>query len=168
MVFVVATANDISQLPPELLRKGRFDEIFFVDLPSQKEREQIWQIQIAKYGRKPEDFDTVQLARICDGLTGSEIEAVFTESLYTSFGANREPSDLDIAGIMTEFTSLAETMSESIKALRTWAKGRARLATQTRSPNPKGASWRHKERRKSGLTEPVSLAPQDSKEPVSR
>ena len=130
MVFVVATANDISQLPPELLRKGRFDEIFFVDLPSAKEREQIWQIQIAKYGRKPEDFDTVQLARICDGLTGSEIEAVFTESLYAAFAANREPSDLDIAGIMTEFTSLAETMSESIKALRAWAKGRARLATK--------------------------------------
>jgi len=130
MVFVVATANDISQLPPELLRKGRFDEIFFVDLPSAKEREQIWQIQIAKYMRKPEDFDIVQLSRVTDGLTGSEIEAVFTEALYTAFASNREPSDLDIAGIMTEFTSLAETMSESIKALRVWARGRARLATK--------------------------------------
>ena len=130
MVFVVATANDISQLPPELLRKGRFDEIFFVDLPSAKEREQIWMIQIAKYGRKPEDFDIVQLSRITDGLTGSEIEAVFTEALYTAFASNREPSDLDIAGSMTEFTSLAETMAESIKALRTWARGRARLATK--------------------------------------
>ena len=130
MVFVVATANDISQLPPELLRKGRFDEIFFVDLPSQKEREQIWQIQIAKYGRKPEDFDIVQLSRISDGLTGSEIEAVFTEALYTAFASNREPSDLDIAGSMNEFTSLAETMAESIKALRVWARSRARLATK--------------------------------------
>jgi SpoVK/Ycf46/Vps4 family AAA+-type ATPase len=87
-------------------------------------------IQIAKYGRKPETFDTVQLARITDGLTGSEIEAIFTEALYAAFAVNREPSDLDIAGIMTEFTSLAVTMSESIKALRTWAKGRARLATK--------------------------------------
>ncbi len=129
-VFVVATANDISQLPPELLRKGRFDEIFFVDLPSQKERKQIWKIQIAKYGRKPEDFDLQQLAKMTDGLTGSEIEAVFTESLYTSFASNREPGDLDIAGCMTEFTSLSETMAESIKALRAWARGRARLATK--------------------------------------
>jgi SpoVK/Ycf46/Vps4 family AAA+-type ATPase len=98
--------------------------------PARKEREQIWKIQIAKYGRKPEDFDTIQLSRICDGLTGSEIEAVFTESLYTAFAADREPGDLDIAGIMTEFTSLSETMAESIKALRSWARGRARLATK--------------------------------------
>lgn len=137
-VFVVATANDISQLPPEMLRKGRFDEIFFVDLPSQKEREQIWQIQIAKYGRKPEDFDLIQLARITDGLTGSEIEAVFMEALYSAFAASREPSDLDIAGVMTEFTSLSETMAESIKALRTWARGRARLATKPEAAEPKG------------------------------
>ena len=101
-----------------------------MDLPNAKECEQIWQIQIAKYGRKPEDFDTQQLSRITDGLTGSEIEAVFTEALYTAFASNREPSDLDIASIMNEFTSLAETMAESIKALRTWARGRARLATK--------------------------------------
>jgi AAA+ superfamily predicted ATPase len=137
MVFVVATANDISQLPPELLRKGRFDEIFFVDLPNEKERQQIWQIQITKYGRKPENFDLPQLAKMTDGLTGSEIEAVFTETLYAAFAANREPTDLDIAGSMTEFTSLAETMSESIKALRSWAKGRARLATKPES-QPQG------------------------------
>ena len=129
-VFVVATANDISQLPPELLRKGRFDEIFFVDLPLEKERQQIWQIQIAKYGRKPQDFDLAQLAKMTDGLTGAEIEAVFAESLYTAFASKREPSDLDIAGCLSEFTSLAETMSESIKTLRSWARGRARLATK--------------------------------------
>ena len=65
-----------------------------------------------------------------DGLTGSEIEAVFVESLYAAFAGNREPGDLDIAGCLNEFTSLAETMSESIKALRSWAQGRARLATK--------------------------------------
>ena len=134
MVFVVATANDISQLPPELLRKGRFDEIFFVDLPSQKEREQIWRIQIIKYGRKPEDFDTAQLSRITDGLTGSEIEAVFSEALYSAFANNREPTDLDIAECLNEFTSLAQTMAEAIKSLRTWARGRARLATKPEAP----------------------------------
>ncbi len=134
MVFVIATANDISQLPPELLRKGRFDEIFFVDLPSQKEREQIWRIQIIKYGRKPEDFDTVQISRITDGLTGSEIEAVFSEALYSAFANNREPTDLNIAECLNEFTSLAQTMAEAIKSLRTWARGRARLATKPEAP----------------------------------
>ena len=129
-VFVVATANDISQLPPELLRKGRFDELFFVDLPSEQERQQIWRIQVSKYGRKPGDFDIAQLAKMTDGLTGSEIEAVFVESLYAAFAGNREPGDLDIAACMTDFTSLAETMSESIKSLRSWAKGRARQATK--------------------------------------
>ena len=81
-VFIVATANDVSQLPPEMLRKGRWDELFFVDLPNQAEREAIWKIQIAKYERDSKDFDTVQLAKATEGLTGSEIEAVFIESLY--------------------------------------------------------------------------------------
>src|SRR5450759_1862889 len=76
-VFVVATANDVTQLPPEMLRKGRWDELFFVDLPNAKEREMIWNIQIQKHGRDPRDFDLVQLARATDGLTGSEIESVF-------------------------------------------------------------------------------------------
>lgn len=73
-VFIVATANDVSQLPPEMLRKGRFDDVFFVDLPSQAEREAIWKIQISKCGRDPKDFDLIQLARMTEGLTGSEIE----------------------------------------------------------------------------------------------
>ena len=66
-VFVVATANDVSQLPPEMLRKGRWDELFFVDLPNQAERDIIWQIQISKFGRDPKDFHTVQLAKATDG-----------------------------------------------------------------------------------------------------
>lgn len=74
-VFVVATANDVSQLPPELLRAGRWDSMFFVDLPNVDERQVIWQIQIRKHGRNPADFDTLQLARASDGLTGSEILA---------------------------------------------------------------------------------------------
>jgi ATP-dependent 26S proteasome regulatory subunit len=136
-VFVVATANDISQLPPEMLRKGRFDEIFFVDSPNQAEREQIWKIQILKRGRNPSDYDLTQLAGITDRLTGAEIESVFTEAMFTAFTAHREPTDLDLAGIMTNFTPLAETMAESIKALRAWAKGRARLAT-TPETQPQG------------------------------
>jgi SpoVK/Ycf46/Vps4 family AAA+-type ATPase len=128
-VFVVATANDVSQLPPEMLRKGRFDELFFVDLPSQAEREAIWAIQVAKYGRDAKDFDIVQLARASDGLTGSEIENVFIEALYLAFDGNKEPTDLDIAQVLTEFVPLSKLMAEQISSLRHWTKGRARLAT---------------------------------------
>jgi hypothetical protein len=128
-VFIVATANDVSQLPPEMLRKGRFDEMFFVDLPSQAEREAIWTIQIAKYNRDPKDFDLVQLSRASDGLTGSEIENVFVEALYATFDEKREPTDLGIAQVLTAFVPLSKLMAEQIGGLRNWAKGRARVAT---------------------------------------
>jgi SpoVK/Ycf46/Vps4 family AAA+-type ATPase len=130
-VFVVATANDVSQLPPELLRKGRFDEVFFVDLPNQKEREAIWGIQISKYGRDPGDFDLVQLARVTEGLTGSEIENVLVDALFLAFDAEREPTDLDVASVLTEFVPLSKLMAEQITGLRNWAKGRARTATSS-------------------------------------
>jgi SpoVK/Ycf46/Vps4 family AAA+-type ATPase len=137
-VFVVATANDVSQLPPEMLRKGRFDELFFVDLPNQQEREAIWEIQIGKHGRDPKDFDIVQLARATEGLTGSEIENAFVEALYLAFDSGgdageKEPTDLDIAGVLNEFVPLSKLMAEQIAGLRNWAKGRARLATSLQS-----------------------------------
>jgi ATP-dependent 26S proteasome regulatory subunit len=128
-VFIVATANDVSQLPPEMLRRGRFDELFFLDLPNQAEREAIWTIQIAKYGRDPKDFDLVQLARATDGLTGSEIENVFIEALYAAFDEENEPTDLTVAQALTEFVPLSKLMAEQIAGLKSWAKGRARLAT---------------------------------------
>jgi SpoVK/Ycf46/Vps4 family AAA+-type ATPase len=128
-VFVVATANDVTQLPPELLRAGRWDQMFFVDLPNQAEREAIWTIQIRKHGRIPADFDTVQLARASEGLTGSEIEAVFVDSLFDAFDRDTEPTDLDIARVLTEFVPLSKTMAEQINTLRTWATGRTRFAT---------------------------------------
>jgi len=132
-VFVVATANDVSQLPPEMLRKGRWDELFFVDLPNQAEREAIWEIQIGKHGRDPRDFDVVQLAKATEGLTGSEIENVFIEALYLAFDEENEPTDLDIARVLTEFVPLSKLMAEQIGGLRNWAKGRARLATSVSS-----------------------------------
>ena len=107
-VFIVATANDVSQLPPEMLRKGRFDELFFVDLPNQAEREAIWEIQIAKYSRDPKDFDLVQLARATEGLTGSEIENVFVEALYEGFDQDKEPTDLTIARCSHGFCAVVE------------------------------------------------------------
>jgi len=129
-VFVVATANDVTQLPPELLRKGRFDELFWIDLPNQPEREAIWRIQIAKFRREPEQYDTVQLARATEGLTGSEIEQVFIDSLHEAFSRRAEPTDLSIAMLLNDLVPLSKLMSEQIEALRKWAKGRARMATQ--------------------------------------
>jgi AAA+ superfamily predicted ATPase len=137
-VFVVATANDVTQLPPELLRKGRFDEIFWIDLPNQPEREAIWRIQIAKFRREPEKYDTVQLARATEGLTGSEIEQVFIDSLHEAFSRRAEPTDLSIALVLNDLVPLSKLMSEQIEALRKWAKGRARMAT----PQPSSSQAR--------------------------
>lgn len=130
-VFIVATANDVSQLPPEMLRKGRFDEMFFCDLPNQSEREAIWSIQVGKYGRKPDDYDVIQLAKATEGLTGSEIEQVFVDALYVAFAVKKEPTDLTIAEVLTGFVPLSKLMSEQINSLKQWAKGRARFATST-------------------------------------
>jgi AAA+ superfamily predicted ATPase len=128
-VFVVATANDVTQLPPEMLRKGRFDELFFVDLPNQEEREAIWRIQVAKYRREPDKFDIAQLARATDGLTGSEIEQLFIDSLHEAFSRRSEPTDLSIALLLNDLVPLSKLMNEQIDALRKWARGRARRAT---------------------------------------
>ena len=128
-VFIVATANDVSQLPPEMLRKGRWDELFFVDLPTREEREAIWQIQIAKFHRDAQSFDLRQLARATESFTGSEIEQVFIEALYRAFEQEQEPTDLTIGEVLVDFVPLSKLMGESMTALRTWAKGRARPAT---------------------------------------
>lgn len=128
-VFIVATANDVSQLPPELLRKGRWDELFFADLPNAGEREAIWQIQIEKFRRDAGAFDLRQLAKSTDGFTGSEIEQAFIEALYRSFERDEEPTDLAMGEALAAFVPLSKLSSEQVTALRAWATGRARLAT---------------------------------------
>ena len=129
-VFVVATANDVSQLPPEPLRKGRWwDELFFVDLPNLEEREQIWRIQIEKWGRSLSAYHIVQLARATEGWTGSEIEAVFCEALYLAFDEGGEPIDLTIARAMVDFVPLSKLMKEQMEDMRRWVVGRARPAS---------------------------------------
>lgn len=132
-VFVVATANDVSRLPPEFLRKGRFDETFFVDLPNPVEREAIWAIQIGRYQRKPAAFDLKALAKASEGMTGAEIEQAFVDALYAAFAENKEPGMLTLGQILAETVPLSRLMAEQIDALRKWAQGRARLAT---SPTP--------------------------------
>ena len=128
-VFVVATANDVSKLPPEMLRKGRWDELWFVDLPNREERSAIWDIVIEKYGRDKVSYDSVVLARASELHTGAEIEAAFVEALHRAFTRDREPTELDLGEVLCECVPLATTMSESIERLRHWSKGRARHAT---------------------------------------
>src|SRR4051812_8434030 len=128
-VFIVATANDVSQLPPELLRKGRWDELFFVDLPNAPEREAIWQIQIERFRRDAGTFDLRQLAKSTDGFTGSEIEQVFIEALYRAFERDEEPTDLTVGEALAGFVPLSKLMAEQVTGLRSWASGRSRPAT---------------------------------------
>ena len=128
-VFVVATANDVTQLPPELLRKGRWDDLFFVDLPSEAEREAIWKIQIGRHGRDRSHFDTLALARASEGLTGAEIEQAVIDALYAAFAVDREPTMPDILKALAETVPLSKLMGEQIAGLRKWAQGRCRMAT---------------------------------------
>ncbi|HEX3720489.1 MAG TPA: AAA family ATPase [Verrucomicrobiae bacterium] len=129
-VFVVATANDISQLPPELFRKGRLDEIFFVDLPGQEEREEIFRIHIAKRGRDPLNFDVAACADSSPDFSGAEIEEAINSALYDAFSARQELTTTHIVQAIAQTVPLAKTMDEQIHRLRTWADGRARNASR--------------------------------------
>lgn len=130
-IFVIATANDISSLPPELLRKGRFDEIFFVDLPFAYERESIFDIHIKKKGRDAGalGIDLKSLAKESEGFSGAEIEQVVTDALFKAFAAGGDLNSELIARSLKETYPLAETMKETIMQMRTWAQFRARYAS---------------------------------------
>lgn len=127
-VFVVATANNIKVLPPELMRKGRFDELWFVDLPSRSERSEIWKIVITKFGRSPKKFDIDALSTITQDWTGAEIEALFRDSLFTAFDSGVEPSTEMLVSMARQSVPLAVTMSDVISDIRNFAKGKARRA----------------------------------------
>src|SRR5205085_10770421 len=99
-VFVVASANDISRLPPELLRKGRFDEIFFLDLPTLEERKEIFAVHLRKRKRLPGDFDLERLARAAEGYVGAEIEQAIIEAMYVGFNVGREFTTADVAAAL--------------------------------------------------------------------
>jgi AAA+ superfamily predicted ATPase len=133
-VFVVATANNIHILPPEVLRKGRFDEIFFVDLPDVASRHNIYKIHLARAGRNPARFDTATLAELSDGFSGAEIEAAVMAGLFRALYENRELETGDIAAAIGETFPLSDTMREEIQRIRNWAKGRARPASGDHIP----------------------------------
>lgn len=127
-VFVMATANRVERLPGEFLRKGRFDEIFFVDLPNAEERKEIFQIHLVKRKRDVSRFDLEQLAKVADGFSGAEIEQALIAAMYEAFAQDREFTQLDIIAAIKATLPLSRTMTEQVTALRDWARQRARPA----------------------------------------
>jgi SpoVK/Ycf46/Vps4 family AAA+-type ATPase len=130
-VFVVGTSNNIEQLPPELLRKGRFDEIFFVDLPSEEERREIFEIHLRKRKRDPGAYDLDTLSTESAGFSGAEIEQAIIAGLFDAFDAGRELQTEDILRSIRQSVPLSRTMKEKIEMLRDWAETRARPASST-------------------------------------
>lgn len=135
-VFVIGTANDISALPPEVLRKGRFDEIFFVDLPQIQERREIFAIHLARRGRDPLDYDLNQLAMDSEGFSGAEIEQAVIDGLYDAFENDRELTNEDLFRTLKNTIPLSKTMESKISALRQWARNHARPASEPPQPHP--------------------------------
>ena len=128
-VFVIATANDIESLPPELLRKGRFDEIFFIDLPTAAERKIIFEIHFGLKKRDHKKYDVDRLAKEADQFSGAEIEQSILSAMYKAFAENREFTTEDVLKSIKETVPLAVTASEKITSLRQWAHKRARPAS---------------------------------------
>lgn len=128
-VFVVATANAVEQLPPEFLRKGRFDEIFFVDLPSQEEREDIFRVQFRKRNRDPENFNVPSLSYATENFTGAEIEEAVVSGMFRAWNdGQREVETEDILVTASSITPMAIGMSDRLTVLRSWAEKSARCA----------------------------------------
>ena len=131
-VFVVATANDISSLPPELLRKGRFDEIFFVDLPSARERDNIFRIHLKNKKRDADKLclDMQKLVKASEGFSGAEIEEVVNEALFNAYANGQKDLEMkNLIDCISATSPLSRTMAETIANLRKWAEQRARLAS---------------------------------------
>lgn len=124
-VFVAATCNNVTALPPELIRKGRFDELFFVDLPNVSEREQILAVQLTRRKRDPEKFDLERVAAACAGFSGAEIDAAIQTALYAAYSRKQELSSNDLSAAMKSTIPLSTTRAEEIAALRQWAADRA-------------------------------------------
>ncbi|MBI5705535.1 MAG: AAA family ATPase [Armatimonadetes bacterium] len=129
-VFLIATANDVTKLPPEMLRKGRFDEIFFVDLPDAKEREQIFKIHLKKRKRDVSKFKLSELAKTTKGFSGAEIEQVVVSSLYTAYDAKRDITTEDLKTEAGATVPLSVMMDSEIEELRTWAEMRTRPSSK--------------------------------------
>jgi SpoVK/Ycf46/Vps4 family AAA+-type ATPase len=140
-VFLVMTANQVEHLPPEFLRRGRFDEIFATDLPYAAEREQIAKVVLKRVKRDPKKFDLAKIAAATDTFTGAEIEACVTEALFSAFDNDREVSTADVIAAAGNMIPISKMMAEKIEAIRKWGEGRARPASlpQAAAPQEKSA-----------------------------
>ena len=127
-IFVVATANDISALPPELMRKGRFDEVFFVELPDEKARAQIAAIHLNRRKRDYRKFDCLAIAKACEGFSGAEIEQAVVAGMYAAFAEKREVGTEDVLAELARTRPLSVVAAEKVAALRAWARERCVLA----------------------------------------
>jgi SpoVK/Ycf46/Vps4 family AAA+-type ATPase len=124
-VFVAATCNNVTVLPPELIRKGRFDELFFVDLPNQKERAQIFAIQLSKRKRNPADFDLRRVGQAAEGFSGAEIDAAVQSALYAAYSSKQDLTTQTLLDVLSKTVPLSTTRAEEIQAQREWARERA-------------------------------------------
>ncbi|PYX11574.1 MAG: hypothetical protein DMG85_05050, partial [Acidobacteria bacterium] len=124
-VFVAATCNNVTGLPPELIRKGRFDELFFVDLPNQTERKQIFGIQLVRRKRNPAEFDLERVAAAAEGYSGAEIDAAVQTAMYAAFSSKQQVSTQGLLDALKATVPLSTTRAEEIQALRKWARTRA-------------------------------------------
>jgi len=132
VVLAVTTANDVSRLPPELLRRGRFDEVFFLDLPSTDERIEILKVHLRKRNRDPDAFDLQRLAGLCALYVGAEIEQAIIDAMYASFNQDRDVTTDDVTTAMASLVPLSRSQREQIDHLRTWlTEGRAQSASFT-------------------------------------
>jgi hypothetical protein len=133
-VFVAATCNNVTVLPPELIRKGRFDELFFVNLPNQAERQQIFSIQLSRRKRNPADFDLDKVAAAAKGYSGAEIDAAVQGALYAAYSDKKQLTTQLLLDALTQTVPLSTTRAEEIAALRDWARSRAVPATREANP----------------------------------
>jgi AAA+ superfamily predicted ATPase len=131
-VFVSATANDVERLPPELARRGRFDEVFFVDLPSTKERAQILGVHLTRRGRDPSAYPVEELTRELEHWSGAEIEQMVSSGLFRAYAEKRELTEEHLRAAARELVPLATLYEEKIQALRQWGQTRARRASADR------------------------------------
>lgn len=143
-VFVIATANNVSALPPELLRKGRFDEIFFCDLPGAEDRRSIIDIHLRKKRRDPSQFDLDKLVEATMDFSGAELEQVVIASLYDAFDTGNDLSTDGLLTTLRDIVPLAITMREQIEAMREWARTRARPAASRGRMPAKKEGWMSK------------------------
>lgn len=128
--FVIATANNVDALPPELLRKGRFDEVFFIDLPNESERKSVLAATLRKHGRGKIEVDADKVAVVTDGFTGSEVAEIVPDAMFAAFAdGKREITSDDLVNAAATVVPLSKTAAEKIATLRNWAKGRARPAS---------------------------------------